>query len=220
MPLYLSFSLIYSILVRSYLIIHSNLCLLIGAFYSVNASCNYWYQWIQSHHFFVSYFCPVIVVPLIFFSCLFSFFDYLNIFYNTTFIYLLTLYFFCILFLGSGVRKIGPELTSVVNLPLFCLRKIVPDLTSVPVFPCFVRGMPPQHGLMSGIDPCQDPNPRTLGCQSRVHKLMHYATGPASKIDCFIKVELNNFSWEELNIYKSSFLYLKKWKVEIRERSF
>ena len=32
------------------------------------------------------------------------------------------------------VRKIGPELTSDANLPLFCLRKVVAGLTSVPIF--------------------------------------------------------------------------------------
>ena len=26
-----------------------------------------------------------------------------------------------------------------------------PELTYVPVVLCFVRGMPPQHGLMSGV---------------------------------------------------------------------
>ena len=31
------------------------------------------------------------------------------------------------------VRKIGPELTPIANLP-FCLRKIVAELTSVPIF--------------------------------------------------------------------------------------
>ena len=35
-------------------------------------------------------------------------------------------------------RKIGPELTSVAKLPLFCLRKIVSELTSVPIFLHFV----------------------------------------------------------------------------------
>ena len=38
------------------------------------------------------------------------------------------------------VRKIGPELTSVANLPLlfFFLRKIVTELKSVPVFLYFM----------------------------------------------------------------------------------
>ena len=40
----------------------------------------------------------------------------------------------------------------------FCLRKIVPELTSVPISLYFVYGMPPQHGLMSGVEVCaQDP---------------------------------------------------------------
>ena len=34
-------------------------------------------------------------------------------------------------FFGFLERKIGPELTSVANLPLFRLRKIDPELTSV-----------------------------------------------------------------------------------------
>ena len=55
----------------------------------------------------------------------------------------------------------------------FCLRKIVPVL----IFHCFVCGMPPQHDLMSGVWVCtQDPNLQTLGHQSRVRKLNHYAT--------------------------------------------
>ena len=33
----------------------------------------------------------------------------------------------------------------------FCLRKMVPELTSVPILLYFVYGMPPQHGLMSGV---------------------------------------------------------------------
>ena len=55
--------------------------------------------------------------------------------------------FFCF------VRKIGPELTSVANLPFFfsCLRKIVHEIVSVPVFLCFICGMLPQHGSMSGV---------------------------------------------------------------------
>src|SRR3712207_7544723 len=47
--------------------------------------------------------------------------------------------------------KIGPELTSAANLPLFCLRNIVAELTSVPIFLYFIGGMPPQHGLTSGV---------------------------------------------------------------------
>ena len=31
------------------------------------------------------------------------------------------------------------------------MRKIGPELTSVPIFLYFVSGMPPQHGLMSGV---------------------------------------------------------------------
>ena len=30
-------------------------------------------------------------------------------------------------------------------------RKIVPELTTVAIFLYFVYGMPPQHGLMSGV---------------------------------------------------------------------
>ena len=36
------------------------------------------------------------------------------------------------------MRKIGPELTSVANLSLFCLKKIVAELTSVLVFFYFI----------------------------------------------------------------------------------
>ena len=55
-------------------------------------------------------------------------------------------------FVFVSVRKIGPEVSSVANLPLFCLRKIVAKLTSVPIFLYFVCGMlPPQHGLMSSV---------------------------------------------------------------------
>ena len=49
---------------------------------------------------------------------------------SCSFLFLLPSLFFCLFVL---VRKIGPE------------------LTSVPVFLCFVCGMPPQHGLMSGL---------------------------------------------------------------------
>ena len=34
---------------------------------------------------------------------------------------------------------------------LFLVRKIGLELTSVPIFQYFVCGMPPQHGLMSGV---------------------------------------------------------------------
>ena len=36
---------------------------------------------------------------------------------------------------------------------LFLLRKTGPDLTSVPIFLYFICGMPPQHGLTSGVTP-------------------------------------------------------------------
>ena len=54
-------------------------------------------------------------------------------------------------FFSFLVRKTDPELTSVTNIPLFCWRKIDPELTSVPIFLYFVCGMPPRHGLMSGV---------------------------------------------------------------------
>ena len=41
------------------------------------------------------------------------------------------------IFIFVRVCKIGPELTSVANLPLFCLRKIVTG-TSVPIFLYFM----------------------------------------------------------------------------------
>ena len=36
------------------------------------------------------------------------------------------------------VRKIGPELTSIADLPLFCLRKIVAEITSIPILLYFM----------------------------------------------------------------------------------
>ena len=57
------------------------------------------------------------------------------------------------------VRKIGPELTSVANLPPFCLRKSGPELTSIPTFLYFVCGLPPQHGLMSSVGWCLGSEP-------------------------------------------------------------
>ena len=36
-------------------------------------------------------------------------------------------------------------------LLLFVVRKIGPELTSVAILLYFVRGMPPQHGLMSSV---------------------------------------------------------------------
>ena len=42
----------------------------------------------------------------------------------------------------------------------FLVKKIGPQLTSVPVFLYFVCGMPPRHGLMSGVlVHAWDPNP-------------------------------------------------------------
>ena len=41
------------------------------------------------------------------------------------------------LFFFFFMTKIGPELTSVANLPV-CLRKIVTELTSVPIFLYFM----------------------------------------------------------------------------------
>ena len=62
----------------------------------------------------------------------------------------------------------------------FFLRKIVPEVTSVPIFLYVVCGTLPQHGLMSGVQvQTWDPNPRTLGCQSRAQELNHRATGLA-----------------------------------------
>ena len=59
----------------------------------------------------------------------------------------------------------------------FFVKKIVPELTSMPIFLYFVCGMPPQHDLMSCVYvTTQDLNLQTLGCQSRAHKLNHYAT--------------------------------------------
>ena len=37
-----------------------------------------------------------------------------------------------------SVRNIGPELTSVASLPLFCLKKIVDEPTSAAIFLYFV----------------------------------------------------------------------------------
>ena len=65
-------------------------------------------------------------------------------------------YAFIFILLCVCVKKIGLELTSVANLPLFYyffifafVRKSGPELTSVPIFLHFVCGMLPQHGLMS-----------------------------------------------------------------------
>ena len=67
-----------------------------------------------------------------------------------------------------------------VFLGFFLARKIDPDHTSVPIFLYFVCGMLPQHDLLSDVQVCsQDPNLQTLGHGSGVHKLNHYATGPA-----------------------------------------
>ena len=72
---------------------------------------------------------------------------------------------FFFLFFFLLVRKIGPELTSVANLPLFfCLRKIVTELTPVPIFLFSLCGTLPQHGLMSGVQFCAwDLNQQTPG---------------------------------------------------------
>ena len=57
------------------------------------------------------------------------------------------------------VRKTGPELTSVANLPLVFLRKLAAELTSVAIFLYFIRGILPEHGLMSSVYVCtRDPN--------------------------------------------------------------
>ena len=53
------------------------------------------------------------------------------------------------LFFNFFVRKIGPELASVANLPLL-LRKTGSELTYVPIFLYFVCGMLSQRGLISG----------------------------------------------------------------------
>ena len=59
----------------------------------------------------------------------------------------------------------------------FLVKKIVSELTSVPFFFCFVRGVPSQHGLMSGVWVCaQDPNLWAPGHQSRACEANHYAT--------------------------------------------
>ena len=49
------------------------------------------------------------------------------------------------------MRKSGPELTSIANPALFCLRKIVTEITTVSIVLYLVCGMPPQHGLTSAI---------------------------------------------------------------------
>ena len=43
----------------------------------------------------------------------------------------------CLFFLFL-LRKIGSELTSIANLPLFCLRKIVAELTFLPILLYFL----------------------------------------------------------------------------------
>ena len=48
------------------------------------------------------------------------------------------LLFFVLFLCGFFVRKIGPELTSVANPPVFCLRKIVVELISVPIILYFM----------------------------------------------------------------------------------
>lgn len=58
----------------------------------------------------------------------------------------------------------------------FFVRRIVPELTSVPIF-YFVFGIPPQHGLMSGVQVhTRDPNLQFPGHQSGARKLNHHAT--------------------------------------------
>ena len=55
---------------------------------------------------------------------------------------------------------------------LFFVRKIRPELTSVPIFLYFVCGMPPQHGLMSGVGLNLGSEPVNLGCRSRMHRTL------------------------------------------------
>ena len=43
--------------------------------------------------------------------------------------------------------------------PSFLVRKIGPELTSVPIFPYFICGTPPHHGLMSGVGWCLGSEP-------------------------------------------------------------
>ena len=65
----------------------------------------------------------------------------------------------------------------------FFVRKIGPELTSVPIFLYFVWGMPPQHGLMSGVYVhARDPNPRTPGHWRGVHRLNHHTPRPAPQL--------------------------------------
>ena len=44
-------------------------------------------------------------------------------------------------------KYINHTMTSIT----FLVRKTGPELASVPIFLCFVCGIPPQHGLTSGV---------------------------------------------------------------------
>ena len=74
-----------------------------------------------------------------------------------------TFYYFLFFFL---VRRIGPELTSVVSLPLIAWGRLY--VTSVPIFLCFICGTPPQRGLMSGVYVhTEDPNLQNPGLPAK-----------------------------------------------------
>ena len=91
--------------------------------------------------------------------------------------------FFCC-FLGSFLmRKIGPKLTSVANLPLFFLS---PQRSSTLLYILVVG--PSSSSMWDAaserlyewcVGLCLDTNQRTPGCWSRVHELNHYTMGPA-----------------------------------------
>ena len=89
------------------------------------------------------------------------------------------------------MRKISSKLTSVVNLPLFCLRRTVTEITSVPVFLCFC--MWDAATAWSAEVRTRDPILRTLGCWSGVSELNHYTTGwpPLLVLNLFWVANLN-----------------------------
>ena len=89
---------------------------------------------------------------------------------------------------GNWSLQNNVKFESIFFFSFFLVRKIVPELTSVPTFLCFLCGMPPQHGMMSGVQVCaQDPNLQIPGCWSGARELNQYNTEPAPDSFFFFK---------------------------------
>ena len=85
--------------------------------------------------------------------------------------------------MGQGQSSCGQSSSFLLEKVALFLKS-GSELTSVPILLCFVCGMLPQHGLMSGVQVCTwDPNPQTLGCHSGTHELNRYTTRPAPNMD-------------------------------------